>query len=246
MSLYLIVIKNCFCFLTIIYYSNNQLINPPIMLNYWNTFLLIIIILLTVFLYDHYNNEKMSINGYVFNIRSNYNNSSEVAKMLSELNARILKFLSYLKNKYAINVFHEPQLDGYANWQTRSDIVERMLKNYNFEEIYETDPATTTDTSYTIQKGEKLYVCLRSKKNHHQIHDPDDIFFVLLHELSHMGNIGWGHGTDFWEVFKFVLWEAKNSNIYYPIDYSKNPREYCGLEINYSPFYNDGLRSIWL
>jgi hypothetical protein len=47
-----------------------------------------------------------------------------------------------------------------------------------------------------------------------------------------------GHKQDFWQNFKFLLENAKESNIYIPVDYKKQSTEYCGLTINDNPYYD--------
>jgi hypothetical protein len=47
-----------------------------------------------------------------------------------------------------------------------------------------------------------------------------------------------GHKQEFWQNFKFVLENAKAAGIYHPVDYKKNPKEYCGMEINDNPYYD--------
>jgi hypothetical protein len=47
-----------------------------------------------------------------------------------------------------------------------------------------------------------------------------------------------GHKQEFWQNFKFLLENAKQAGIYDPIDYKKNPQEYCGMTINDNPYYD--------
>jgi len=47
-----------------------------------------------------------------------------------------------------------------------------------------------------------------------------------------------GHKLDFWENFKFLLENAKEANIYIPVDYKKEPKEFCGMTITDNPYYD--------
>ena len=47
-----------------------------------------------------------------------------------------------------------------------------------------------------------------------------------------------GHKQDFWNNFKFLLENAKTSQIYNPVDYNKNPSEYCGMTLNDNPYFD--------
>jgi len=59
-----------------------------------------------------------------------------------------------------------------------------------------------------------------------------------MHELGHVMSKSVGHNEEFWSNFKFILQEAKNANMYQPVDYSKEPESYCGMEINSNPYFN--------
>ena len=90
------------------------------------------------------------------------------------------------------------------------------------------------DTSYSVNKGDELVICLRSKKKWNEFHDKNLIMYVILHELSHIGCPGYGHGDLFKKIFAFFTQVAIELKLYSYVDYSKNPVIYCGLEINAS------------
>jgi hypothetical protein len=113
----------------------------------------------------------------------------------------------------------------------------RLVDGFNPKKISETLP-TSTLTAYSENKGEKLAFCLNTTKQGNQLIDLNTLTFVALHELSHIMTTSIGHKQDFWQNFKFLLENAKKANIYQPIDYKKNPKEYCGLKINDNPYYD--------
>jgi hypothetical protein len=86
-------------------------------------------------------------------------------------------------------------------------------------------------TSYTVNKGEKIVFCLRSKVLN-DIHDMNTLMYVVIHELGHVGCPEFGHTPLFREIFKFLLEQSIIINIYNPIDYRKYPKNYCGMTIN--------------
>ena len=47
-----------------------------------------------------------------------------------------------------------------------------------------------------------------------------------------------GHNREFWANFKFLIINAKEANIYNPLDYKKNPQDYCGMTITDNPYYD--------
>ena len=115
--------------------------------------------------------------------------------------------------------------------------VRRLVDGYNPKKIYETLP-TSKYTAYSQNKGEKLAFCLDQEKNSGGLIDMNTLMFVAIHELSHIATESIGHTDEFWNNFKFLLEEAKEINIYSPIDYSKSPQKYCGMTITDNPYYS--------
>ena len=113
----------------------------------------------------------------------------------------------------------------------------RLVEGFNPKKISETLP-TSELTAYSENKGEKLAFCLNTTKDGNKLIDLNTLTFVALHELSHIMTETIGHKQEFWQNFKFLLMNAKEANIYQPIDYKKNPQQYCGMTINDNPFYD--------
>jgi len=119
-----------------------------------------------------------------------------------------------------------------------NDFCQRLKDNYAPDKIAETLP-TSTLTAYTENKGEAMSFCLNvQKSDNSQLIDADTLLFVALHELAHCGTYSIGHKTEFWQNFKFLLEQAKVMGIYTPIDYKKNPQEYCGMTLSDNPYYD--------
>jgi len=108
--------------------------------------------------------------------------------------------------------------------------VKRLVNNFNPNKISETLP-TSEHTAYSENKGEKIAFCLNKHNNSEKLIDINTLTFVAIHELSHVMTKSEGHKQEFWENFKFLLVNAKESNIYIPIDYKTNPEPYCGMKI---------------
>jgi hypothetical protein len=115
--------------------------------------------------------------------------------------------------------------------------VKRLVEGFNPKKISETLP-TSELTAYSENKGEKIAFCLNTKKDGNKLIDINTLTFVALHELSHIMTKSIGHKQEFWENFKFLLTNAKEANIYQPVDYKKKPQEYCGMTINDNPYYD--------
>jgi len=88
-------------------------------------------------------------------------------------------------------------------------------------------------TSYSVNKGEQIVFCLRSKHNN-EFHDINLIMYVVLHEMAHVGCKEYGHTPLFKKIFAFYTLVAINLGLYTKMDFNNDPTEYCGLMISES------------
>ena len=110
----------------------------------------------------------------------------------------------------------------------------RLYEKFNPNVIVEAD-INSKHTSYSINKGEKIVLCLRSKDGKNRMVRKNVIMFVALHELAHIMTISVGHTKEFWDNFEFLLKEGTALGIYKHIDFNRDPHSYCGVEITDSP-----------
>jgi len=116
--------------------------------------------------------------------------------------------------------------------------VKRLVSGFNPKKVMETLP-TSTYTAYSENKGEKIAFCLnKEKQDNNNLIDENTLTFVSIHELAHVMTKSIGHKSDFWQNFKFLLENAKAAGIHNPVDYKKEPREYCGMKIHDNPYYD--------
>jgi hypothetical protein len=112
--------------------------------------------------------------------------------------------------------------------------VQDLIDNYNPRALSETLPGSKY-TSYSVNKGEKISICIRSVEDESFI-DDNTILFVVIHELAHVMTEEVGHTPLFWDNMKYLLEEGHAVGIYQPIDYGTHPMQYCGMEINTTPY----------
>jgi len=145
----------------------------------------------------------------------------------ANLLAIIVKNMCLLKN-YLIKNINSEDFKEYTLYITQ------LNKNFNESRtiIYETDP-TTNLTSYSVNKGEELSICLKSKTSG-QLHDINLLMYVVIHEMSHFACPEIGHGELFQKIFKKFIEIAIKLNIYSYDDYSSKPVEYCGMILSSS------------
>ena len=145
----------------------------------------------------------------------------EAADLLAEVTRNCKMLVTYMKNKHSDD-----------------ERVQTLIENFNPQKIMETLP-TSELTAYSENKGEKIAFCLNKKKDtHSKMIDLDTLTFVAIHELAHLMTKSIGHKSEFWNNFKFLLENAKESKIHDPVDYNKKPTEYCGMTITDNPYYD--------
>ncbi len=188
-----------------------------------------------------------------WHVVSDYDNNKQAAQLLARTNAVIIEFLRALKKKYHIDetadTIAEHPADHSRVVNAPNDLynmIDHLLDNYNPDMFFENDPRYTSDTSYTLNKGDAMYICLRRRDNPEQLVDENVLLFTMLHEMAHIANYrGWGHGNDFWACFKFILHEAQIAGLYHPVDYAKYPVDFCGMTINWNPLFDKSVPELW-
>jgi predicted metal-dependent hydrolase len=143
----------------------------------------------------------------------------------TELFSLMVENMLKLKNHLVKNKENFPQYKKYLI----------QLEEYfdeNRTTIYETDPSSNL-TSYSINKGEELSFCLKSKKTG-KLHDINLLMYVAIHEMAHVACPEIGHGNLFKKIFRFFCEEAINIGLYKKDNYDTNPVEYCGMILSSS------------
>lgn len=141
--------------------------------------------------------------------------NKESANLLAELIQRVKLLLEHLK-----------RIEG-QDIRTKT-----LLSRFNPNNITENDPYEMKNgiTSYTVNKGDKIVVCLRQRNN--DFVDINTLMYVTIHELAHICDLtSQQHDDKFWANFEWLLSEAINIGIYKYVDYSKDEEPYCGMDI---------------
>lgn len=190
------------------------------------TFVLIILIL--VIIYRIYINSDTfqlkcivsDVNGKKYCVRER-EKIEEAADRLAEVNEKLIKLVDYCIKTYPSD-----------------ERCKRLVAKFNSNKIVEILP-TSEYTAYSENKGEKLAFCLDVKKKEtSNLIDLNTLTYVALHELAHIATVSIGHTPEFWDNYKFLLVNAENIGIYKPVDYKKQPQEYCGKSITDNPYFD--------
>ncbi len=184
----------------------------------------ILIIGLAWLLWDTYGNGeveyvKSSIDGKEYLVRS-LPDKKDAANLMAQIVANLQKLVSYLETS-----------------QPTDDRTVRLVKNFDVGSISE-GSENAKYTSYSVNKGEKIVFCLRSRDKNNKLMDLNTMLFVALHELAHICTESVGHDETFWTNFKWLLENAIKIGIYKEQNFKKAPVEYCGIQITDSPLYH--------
>tara|TARA_B110000908_G_C10117841_1_gene386200 strand:- start:187 stop:762 length:576 start_codon:yes stop_codon:yes gene_type:complete len=112
--------------------------------------------------------------------------------------------------------------------------VQRLLQKYNSDNICES-MKNSIYTSYSVNKGEKIVICIKEKDKEETFIDMNTTVFVVIHEIAHIMTKSVGHNKDFWDNMKFLLENSIKLGIYTKEDYKNAPKKYCGIMITDSP-----------
>jgi hypothetical protein len=143
-----------------------------------------------------------------------------VADLLAKVTNKLKKLVQMAKEKYP-----------------KRNNVKRLVERFNPKKISEILP-TSKYTAYSEDKGKKIAFCTTTTKNGSELIDENTLTFVGIHEISHICTKSVGHTDEFWQNFKFLLGIAVENGLYLPVDYKKNPQEYCGMDITDNPYYD--------
>lgn len=178
------------------------------------------------------------VDGLAYRVHGGHTGPAEAADMLAHLNGRIIDLLRWLRARYVRGP------EG-AEQPERRAAVERLLARYNPDNLAENSPADPSgDTSYCIEKGAVVALCLRRRGGGDKLHALKTLTFVTLHEMAHIAVDHVDHPPGFWRAFRFLLEEAEAAGVYNSIDYARAPEDYCGVKINYNPRYDPATKPI--
>ncbi len=163
---------------------------------------------------------RSDVDGVTYLVRDK-ENSQIAANLLGQINLNIRKFVDYVYNKR--------NDEGYVE---NKMYIEQLHEKIQGVVISESDE-NSEFTSFAVNKGEQIVVCLRSKYDGN-FHDMNTIMYVILHEASHCANPSSGHNSEFKHVFAAFAKYGIELGIYKKVDFAANPVEYCGITINES------------
>ena len=179
------------------------------------------IILISIFLiYESKYSEliyvKSSIDGEEYLCR-NREDKEKAANILATIKQRLTAIVRYMEENHS----DDPS-------------AKRLVQKFKPKQISESIFGTKY-TSYSVNKGEKIVFCIRSKNNEENLIDINTLMFVAIHELAHIMTKSIGHTSEFWGNMKRLLKAGIRQKLYVRQDFKSNPVPYCGTTITDSP-----------
>jgi hypothetical protein len=165
---------------------------------------------------------KSSVDGQTYRVRD-LPDKQQAADLLAQVRLRMKKLYAHLESSYP----DKPQVKRLV--QRFVAIPERLLESTPDAE----------HTSYSVNKGEKVHLCLRQRQGADESLVQENIMvFVALHEMAHMITDEVGHPPEFWNNFGWLLKEAEKTGVYHYQDFKAQPVRYCGTKITDAPRYD--------
>ena len=152
----------------------------------------------------------------------NMPDKQDAADRLARTRAKLITLIVYLQDHHA-----------------KKPLVAQILQNFDAEpDRFSESAPDASYTSYSVNKGEKVYMCLRQRNEKEELVDENIITFVAIHEMAHIGTAEIGHTPTFWNNFGWLLARAEEAKVYQYTDFAAHPVEYCGIHITDQPTYD--------
>lgn len=194
-------------------------------MDYTSVFLVLIALILGYLIWDTYFQNEVeyvvsTVDNKEYLVRS-LPDKLEAADLLANIRMRLEKIVLHLNEHFK-----------------EDDRTKQLITNFHSDKISE-GSENSKYTSYSINKGEKIVLCLRSRDKERKLVDLNTMMFVSLHELAHIATESIGHTPEFWDNFRWILKEAINIKIYNFQDFNSKPEGYCGIQITDNPLNHD-------
>ena len=165
---------------------------------------------------------KSTVDGRTYKVRD-MPDKQKAADLLASVRRKMEKLYNIVKEKF-------PNKAQVRQWIA------------NFQPSPERFLEATPDaehTSYSVNKGEKIHLCLRQRQGQNETLIEENVMvFVALHEMAHVVTPSLGHDPEFWNNFGWLLKQAEANGIYHYQDFKSQPVAYCGMHITDAPAYD--------
>lgn len=211
------------------------MLNKSVTMNFIEVFVsFILIVILYMYLENNSYDIKYvtsSVDGRDYLVR-NMEDKNGAADLLASIRARLIKLINFIKN------MNDEEIERYISKGDKlSDAKEnlnRLVDNFQPDNLSESTP-NDQFTSFSVNKGEKIVLCLRNRGNDEKLVRENTMTFVALHELGHIMTKSIGHTDEFWNNFRIILRIAIAKKLYQNQNFNQSPVNYCGNKITDTP-----------
>lgn len=180
----------------------------------WLYFLILLIVVLGIWIYRNNQFIKFEVDNKQYQIEKYSPARYQSLDTLVQIRKKLDRLVNHLYRKHPNDKY-----------------IKRMKIRFDQTVLREANPdGDPTQTSYTINKGDTMVICLRS--NDKQLVDINTLMYVAIHELAHVYSSSFHHSDEFWRNMKFLIDQASEIGIYRPVNYTETPVRYCGLTIS--------------
>ena len=151
----------------------------------------------------------------------NLDDKDKAADLLAQMKKKLYKLVLYSCEK------NDKNDEDCIFIKKYSETIKSKFNNIIFRESTENNQFT----SYSVNKGEEIVFCLRNKEDNN-LHDVNELMYVAIHEISHVGCPEIGHTPLFLKINKILLKNGIDCNVYNYKNYSLFPEKYCGIKLS--------------
>jgi hypothetical protein len=158
-------------------------------------------------------------------VRGNYSvhvshahDSTKTVRVLRDLRKRAIRLVDVLRKKYP----NDERVKRLSRWNGI---------------IHETEHKHTTNGvfGYNVNKGTGVSVCVHNSRG--ESNRSNDLFFVVMHEMSHIMTEAYEHDDAFWYSFRWLITEATTNGLFVNVDYKKHPSRFCDGHLMDNPTF---------
>ncbi len=186
--------------------------------------ILIIMFLTIVFVFIFIHSTEVSFQesftGDQYLVR-NLDDKDKAADILATMKTRLKKLVDYVDEKC--------ENDNSERAKFISSYNKTIKNKFNFI-LFRESTDSTKFTSYSINKGEEIVFCLRSMPDN-KLHDINELMYVAIHEIAHVGCPEIGHTPLFKKINLELLKYGIECDVYRYKDYNSMPEQYCGIQL---------------
>lgn len=179
--------------------------------------LLLPLILVLLFYRNVFYDGNVYIHDYSIHV-SHAHDPAKTVKVLRDLRTRAFRLVDVLRNKYP----NDERVKRLTRWNGM---------------IHETEHKHTANGvfGYNVNKGNGVSVCVHNGKG--EPNRFNDLFFVVMHEMSHIMTEAYEHDNTFWNAFRLLIDEATNNGLFVNVDYKKHPSRFCDGYLTDNPTF---------